>query len=75
MDDNTGETAGLMSSLDMEMLLSSVNLRLTLGKTTIDLVEIVTTLVNNIFEIVSRTKWFCIYIGVNYNCYTYKIRN
>ncbi|MBO5380259.1 MAG: sugar ABC transporter permease [Clostridia bacterium] len=56
MDDNTGgETAGLMSSLDMEMLLSSVNLRLTLGKTTIDLVEIVTTLVNNIFEIVSRS--------------------
>lgn len=56
MDDNTGsEAAGLMSSLDMEMLLSSVNLRLTLGKTTIDLVEIVTTLVNNIFEIVSRS--------------------
>lgn len=55
MDDNTGETAGLMSSLDMEMLLSSVNLRLTLGKTTIDLVEIVTTLVNDIFEIVSRS--------------------
>ena len=56
MDDNTGsEASGLVSSLDMEMLLSSVNLRLTLGKTTIDLVEIVTTLVNNIFEIVSRS--------------------
>ncbi len=56
MDDNTGgQTAGLVSSLDMEMLLSSVNLKVTLGKTTIDLVEIVTTLVNNIFEIVSRS--------------------
>ena len=56
MDDNTGgQTAGLMSSLDMEMLLSSVNLKITLGKTTLDLVEIVTTLVNNIFEIVSRS--------------------
>ncbi|MBQ4108257.1 MAG: ABC transporter permease subunit [Clostridia bacterium] len=56
MDDNTGgEAAGLVSSLDMEMLLANVNLRLTLGKTTIDLVEIVTTLVNNIFEIVSRS--------------------
>ena len=56
MDDNTGgQTSGLMSSLDMEMLLSSVNLKITLGKTTLDLVEIVTTLVNNIFEIVSRS--------------------
>ena len=56
MDDNTGsEASGLMSSLDMEMLLSSVNLKFTLGKTTFDLVEIVTTLVNNIFEIVSRS--------------------
>ncbi len=57
MDDNTGgqTSSGLMSSLDMEMLLANVNLKLTLGKTTIDLVEIVTTLVNNIFEIVSRS--------------------
>ena len=58
MDDNTGaaeESAGLMSSLDIEMLLSSVNLRITLGSKTIDLVDIVTNLVNNIFEIVSRS--------------------
>ena len=46
---------GLMSSLDMEMLLSSVNLKFTLGSKTIDLVAIVTELVNNIFKIVSRS--------------------
>ena len=58
MDDNTGATeqaSGLMSSLDMQMLLSSVNLKITIGKINLDFVTIVTNLVNNIFEIVSRS--------------------
>ena len=57
MDDNTGteQAAGIMSSLDIEMLLSSVNLKITLGSKTINFVDIVTNLVNNIFEIVSRS--------------------
>ena len=58
MDDNTGaadESAGLMSSLDIEMLLSSVKLSIKLGNKTFDLVTMVTNLVNNIFEIVSRS--------------------
>ena len=58
MDDNTGaadQASGLMSSLDMQMLLSSVNLKITIGKINLDFVTIVTNLVNNIFEIVSRS--------------------
>jgi ABC-type sugar transport system permease subunit len=52
MDEGTGEAAGgLMSSLDIEMLLSSVNLKI--GQ--FDFAEMVTTLVNNIFDIVSRS--------------------
>ena len=57
MDEGAGEAAssGLVSTLDIEMLLSSVNLKFTLGNTTIDLVKIVTDLVNDIFNIVSRS--------------------
>jgi ABC-type sugar transport system permease subunit len=52
MDEGTGEASGgLMSSLDIEMLLSSVNLKI--GQ--FDFAEMVTTLVNNIFDIVSRS--------------------
>ena len=57
MDEGAGEAAssGLVSTLDIEMLLSSVNLKFTLGNNTIDLVKIVTDLVNDIFNIVSRS--------------------
>ncbi len=56
IDTNSGEEAGgLVSALDMQALLSSVNLKITLGDKTLDLVEIVTLLINNIFNIVSRS--------------------
>ena len=55
VDTGSGESAGLVSALDMQALLSTVNLRLTLGNKTFDLVEIVTLLINNIFNIVSRS--------------------
>ena len=49
IDDNTGaETGGIMSALDVEMLLSNIKM----GG---ELVDIVTTLINNIFDIVSRS--------------------
>lgn len=52
MDEGMGDAGGgLMSSLDIEMLLSSVNLKI--GQ--FDFAEVVTTLVNNIFDIVSRS--------------------
>lgn len=58
MDEGAGDAAasdGFMSALDMEMLLSNINLRFTLFGTTFDLVEIVTNLVNQIFNIVSHS--------------------
>ena len=49
IDDNTGaESEGIMSALDIEMLLSNIKM----GS---ELVDIVTTLINNIFDIVSRS--------------------
>ncbi|MBQ8546074.1 MAG: sugar ABC transporter permease [Clostridia bacterium] len=52
IDDNTGASdGGLISSLDVEMLLSNVNLKI--GE--FSLVEVVTSLINNIFKIVSRS--------------------
>ena len=49
MDGGTGEeTAGIVSSLDVEMLLSNIKLGT-------DLVDIVTMLINSIFDIVSRS--------------------
>ena len=49
IDDNTGaDSGGIMSALDVEMLLSNIKL----GG---ELVDIVTTLINNIFDIVSRS--------------------
>ncbi len=49
IDDNTGaEAEGIMSALDVEMLLSNIKM----GS---ELVDIVTTLINNIFDIVSRS--------------------
>ena len=49
IDDNTGaESGGIMSALDVEMLLSNIKM----GS---ELVDIVTTLINNIFDIVSRS--------------------
>ena len=58
IDNNAGDAgagAGLVSALDMQALLSNVNLSVTLGDKTINLVEIVTLLINNIFNIVSRS--------------------
>ena len=56
IDNNAGDSgSGLVSALDMQALLSSVNLSITLGDKTISLVEIVTLLINNIFNIVSRS--------------------
>lgn len=52
IDDNTGASeGGLISSLDVEMLLANVNLQI--GE--FNLVEVVTSLINNIFKIVSRS--------------------
>ena len=49
IDDNTGAAAGgIVSALDVEALLSNIKL----GS---ELVDIVTTLINNIFDIVSRS--------------------
>ena len=57
IDTNGGEAGGssLVSALDVQALLSNVNMSITLGKEKIDLVEIVTLLINNIFNIVSRS--------------------
>lgn len=56
IDTNSGDAGGgLVSALDMQALLSNVNLSITLGEKTFDLVEIVTLLINNIFNIVSRS--------------------
>ncbi|MBO5338518.1 MAG: sugar ABC transporter permease [Clostridia bacterium] len=56
VDTNSGEAAGgLVSALDMQALLSNVNLEIKLGDTTFNLVDTVTLLINNIFNIVSRS--------------------